>query len=176
MSDTGDNNFDRPLSLLQRWSQRKHQQSNKSASAVSRNESTPISTEVSSNIFKQQDLPAVESLDENSEVSMFFSDRVSEALKRQALRRLFHMHKFNVCDGLDDYADDYTAFQPLGEIVTAYQQLRQEHEKLKQANNEVQDHHADKHPTEPDESETESATRQNPTNTDSADAAEQKEG
>ncbi len=175
MSDAGDNNFDHPQSLLQRWSQRKHQQSNKSASVGPRNESTPINTEAPSNIVKQQDLPAVESLDENSEVSMFFSDRVSETLKRQALRRLFHMDKFNVCDGLDDYADDYTVFQPLGEIVTAYQRLRREREKFRQANNEVQDHHADKHPTEPDESETESATRQNPADADSTDAAEQEE-
>jgi hypothetical protein len=76
-------------------------------------------------------LPSIDSLDENSELSMFLSDKVSESIKRQALRKIFHMDKFNVCDGLDDYAEDYTGFEALGDVMTAHQRLRLEREQEK---------------------------------------------
>ncbi len=66
-----------------------------------------------------EDMPPLESLDENSDVSPFLSAGVSEALRRAALRKLFRSAKFNVCDGLDDYAEDYTKFAPLGNTITA---------------------------------------------------------
>jgi hypothetical protein len=65
------------------------------------------------------DMPPIESLDEHSDYSGFLSEKVSESLRRQALRKLFHSAAFNVCDGLDDYDDDYTSFAGLGDIVTA---------------------------------------------------------
>ncbi len=134
MSDSSDMNHT-GSTFLQRWSQRKRQQSETvefrgSQNASSSPESVPA---MNDNIVSEQELPSIDSLDENSEVSMFFSEGVSDAIKRRALRKLFHMDKFNVCDGLDDYAEDYTVFQPLGNIVTAYQRLREENEKLKQA-------------------------------------------
>lgn len=62
-----------------------------------------------------------------------------------ALRKLFHMDKFNVCDGLDDYAEDYTRFEPLGEMITAHQRLREERESLnrlaKEKDQEAQPEH-----------------------------------
>ena len=66
-----------------------------------------------------EDMPPLEELDENSDVSPFLSAGVSEALRRAALRKLFRSAKFNVCDGLDDYAEDYTKFAPLGDTITA---------------------------------------------------------
>lgn len=65
------------------------------------------------------DMPPLESLDATSDYSGFLSSKVSETLRRAALRKLFHSGAFNVPDGLDDYAEDFTAFSALGEVVTA---------------------------------------------------------
>lgn len=65
------------------------------------------------------DMPPIESLTEDSDVSGFFSPKVSEELRKLALRRLFHTSKFNVRDGLDDYDGDFRSFTPLGDVVTA---------------------------------------------------------
>ena len=81
-----------------------------------------------------QDMPPLESLDEHSDYSGFFSPGVSEKLRKQALRKLFHLDLYNVTDGLDDYAEDYTKFAPLGNILTADMRLQQERaEKLAKA-------------------------------------------
>jgi len=72
-----------------------------------------------------QDMPPLESLDEHSDYSGFLSPGVSEKLRRQALRKLFHLDQYNITDGLDDYAEDYTKFDLLGNIVTADMRLRQ---------------------------------------------------
>lgn len=63
--------------------------------------------------------PPLESLDEHSDYSAFLSPEVSEHLQRLALRKLFHSAKFNLTDGLDDYAEDYRSFAALGDVVTA---------------------------------------------------------
>ena len=65
------------------------------------------------------DMPPLESLSGESDVSGFLAKGVSEGLRRAALRKLFHSPKFNVCDGLDDYCDDFTNFAPLGSTITA---------------------------------------------------------
>lgn len=64
----------------------------------------------------------MDSLDANDKTAnfkAFLADGVSEALKKQALRKLFSAEVFNIRDGLDDYDDDYTKFTPLGDTVTA---------------------------------------------------------
>ena len=66
-----------------------------------------------------EDMPPLESLGENSDYSGFLSPEVSDGLRRLALRKLFHGADFNVCDGLDDYAEDFTSFEKLGDLVTA---------------------------------------------------------
>ncbi|MEA2080416.1 MAG: DUF3306 domain-containing protein, partial [Pseudomonadota bacterium] len=43
---------------------------------------------------------------------------VSEKLRAQVLRKLFHLPGFHLPDGLDDYDDDFTQFAKLGDIVT----------------------------------------------------------
>lgn len=67
----------------------------------------------------EDELPPLEALDENSDYSAFMSPRVSGALRKQALRKLFRSQKFNYICELDDYIDDYTSFPALGDIVTA---------------------------------------------------------
>ncbi|MBL4711112.1 MAG: DUF3306 domain-containing protein [Gammaproteobacteria bacterium] len=65
------------------------------------------------------DMPPIESLTADSDYTGFMSPKVSDALRRLALRKLFHGAEFNICDGLDDYDGDYTSFAKLGNIVTA---------------------------------------------------------
>ena len=64
------------------------------------------------------DMPPIESLDKDSDFSMFMSPKVSEQLRTQALRKLFHLPAFNITDGLNDYDEDYTQFAGLGDVVT----------------------------------------------------------
>ena len=66
-----------------------------------------------------EDMPSLDSLDENSDYSGFLSPGVSEGLRRRALRKLFMSAAFNVRDGLDDYDEDFTNFEALGDIVTS---------------------------------------------------------
>jgi hypothetical protein len=66
-----------------------------------------------------EDMPSIDSLDENSDYSGFLSPGVSEGLRRRALRKLFMSAVFNVRDGLDDYDEDFTNFEALGDIVTS---------------------------------------------------------
>ncbi|WP_455222157.1 DUF3306 domain-containing protein [Kaarinaea lacus] len=83
-----------------------------------------------------EDMPPLESLDENSDYSAFFSPRVSETLRRQALQKLFHLPQFNISDGLNDYDDDYTQHEKLGSVVT--------HEVKRALQRNAEKHRADK--------------------------------
>ncbi len=74
-------------------------------------------------------MPALDTLDEHSDYSGFLSPKVSEGLRKAALRKLFHLPQFNVHDGLDDCCEDLTGFTPLGDIVTADMRYRLELEK-----------------------------------------------
>lgn len=73
-----------------------------------------------------EDMPPLESIDEGGSITAFFSPRVSEGLRRAALRRLFRQPKYNVVDMLDDYAEDYSKPAALGSIVTADMRYRAE--------------------------------------------------
>lgn len=70
-------------------------------------------------VLTDADMPPIEDLDEDSDFSPFLSSGVSGKLRAAALRKLFRSAKFNICDGLDDYAEDYTKFEPLGDVITA---------------------------------------------------------
>jgi len=59
------------------------------------------------------ELPPVDSLTPESDFSVFMHKQVDEKLRRAALRKLFSDPAFNVVDGLDDYADDYTQLETL---------------------------------------------------------------
>ncbi|MFU8896129.1 MAG: DUF3306 domain-containing protein [Gammaproteobacteria bacterium] len=66
-----------------------------------------------------EDMPPIESLTEDSDFSGFMSPRVSAALRKQALRKLFRSSKFNVISELDDYTEDFRNYPALGDLVTA---------------------------------------------------------
>ena len=65
------------------------------------------------------DIPPVDDLDQNSDYAQFMSPKVSEKVRQAALKKLFQLPGMNIVDGLDDYAEDYTYFTPLGDIITA---------------------------------------------------------
>lgn len=75
-------------------------------------------TEPANRPLTDADLPALDALDRDSDYSGFLSEGVSEALRRQALRKLFHQPQFNIRDGLNDYDEDFTHFTPLGDKLT----------------------------------------------------------
>ncbi len=115
-------------SFLSRWSRRKLERENDELpiagdeDALRDRESAGEAAgepEPEQRVLTDDDMPDVETIDENSVVADFFSPGVSRDLRTKALRKLFHSGKFNVRDGLDDYDGDYTRFEKLGDIVTA---------------------------------------------------------
>ena len=118
--------LDSKESMLRRWSRRK-QEAAQATPAVE--EALPIDTEDSLGtkapveaedkpVMTDADMPAIESLDEDSDYSGFMSEGVSDELRNLALRKLFKAPVFNIRDGLDEYDEDYTYFEKLGDIVT----------------------------------------------------------
>ncbi|MET0065916.1 MAG: DUF3306 domain-containing protein [Candidatus Thiodiazotropha sp.] len=101
--------------FLNRWSRRKLEAENAPARAPEpaepRAEAPPL--------LSDDDMPPLESLDEHSHYAGFLSPGVSEGLRQAALQKLFSSTCFNVCDGLDDYAEDFTRFEKLGDLMTA---------------------------------------------------------
>lgn len=85
-------------------------------------------------VLSDEDMPPLESLNEDSDYSGFLSPGVSESLRKLALRKMFLSSKYNVTDGLDDYAEDFTKFAPLGNIITSdmRHQIEMEAERAKQ--------------------------------------------
>jgi hypothetical protein len=113
---------ERGQGLLARWSQRKLEGETGAATPSEAPEpaevasvGTPESLEAA---LTDADMPPLESLGEDSDYRGFLSPKVSEALRKAALRKLFRQSRFNAVDGLDDYAEDYTSFEPLGDLVT----------------------------------------------------------
>lgn len=107
--------------FIQRWSRRKHADRKRADDEVDLQASTAglSSEEIDEDLPCDDDMPSIDSLDEDSDYSAFMSPKVSEALRTLALRKLFHGQSFNIRDGLDDYDDDFTSFTKLGDVVTA---------------------------------------------------------
>ncbi len=108
--------------FLHRWSRRK-------LNAEEEGIQAPIITETEHQETPppdDDDMPPLESLDEESDFSGFLSPAVSESLRKLALRKLFHSPGFNLCDGLDDYDEDFRNFTALGQIATAEMRRRLE--------------------------------------------------
>jgi Protein of unknown function (DUF3306) len=119
---------DNKESALSRWSRRKLE-ADQLAPAVE--ESVQLDTEAglttvdqaaadaeTKPVLTDADMPDIESLDEDSDFSGFMSVGVSDKLRNLALRKLFKAPVFNIRDGLDEYDEDYTYFEKLGDIVT----------------------------------------------------------
>lgn len=128
--------------LLSRWSRLKRdtgrapEESNGTVAKVPAAADVPDAGETipAREHLTDDDMPSLESLDENSDYSGFFSPKVSEGVRRAALRKLFRSAMFNITDGLDDYDDDFRNFEALGDIITAdvRQQMEREAEKAKE--------------------------------------------
>lgn len=108
-------------------------QVNKEASPVNK-EASPINKDPSpelnqdKELLRDKDMPDLDTLDEDSDYSGFLSPGVSEKLRKLALRKLFQGQSFNLCDGLDDYDEEFTSFEKLGDIVTADMRFQLEEE------------------------------------------------
>jgi len=116
--------IDNEDSFVSRWSRRKHE----SKYGIKKTAADKSTAEIQESAERQQapvkilsddDMPDIESLTPDSDYTGFLSPGVSETLRKLALRRLFRSEVFNVCDGLDDYDDDYTQFEILGNTLTA---------------------------------------------------------
>ena len=138
-------NQDTKESVLSRWSRRKLETEqpapmveepvpmdleadlNAAEQAATEDEAKPVLTDA--------DMPDIESLDENSDFSGFMSAGVSDKLRNLALRKLFKAPVFNIRDGLDEYDEDYTYFEKLGDIVTCdmKHQIEMQEKKLREA-------------------------------------------
>jgi hypothetical protein len=70
-----------------------------------------------------EDLPDVNTLDQNSDYSLFMRKGTPEHLKRLALKKLFHSDPaLAVLDGLNDYDEDYSMIGMVAEAIsTRYQ-------------------------------------------------------
>lgn len=70
-------------------------------------------------------LPPADKLSFESDFTGFMDTRVDEAVRRIALKTLFSDPRFNITDGLDDYAEDYAALEDLpAAIVDQLQHAR----------------------------------------------------
>ena len=123
-------------SFLQRFHRRKQQARRTDGDEATPSERLPSgepSPAAPAPELTDADMPPIESLTVDSDYSGFLSSKVSESLRRAALRKLFHSSELNVIDGLDDYAEDFTSFAALGDLVTAEMRHRIEVEARKQA-------------------------------------------
>ena len=77
-------------------------------------------------LLSDEDMPELATLTSQSDVSMFFNKGVSNALRSAALKTLFQLPKYNIRDGLNDYDEDYTYFEPLGDTVTCDMKFHKE--------------------------------------------------
>ena len=129
-------------SFLKRWSQLKRrarlEESEKEPAAGPAEEAKAEEGRVSTDaerVLTDEDMPPLESLNADSDYSGFMSPGVSESLRKLALRKMFLSSKYNITDGLDDYAEDFTKFAPLGNIITSDMRHQMEMEAEKATRN-----------------------------------------
>lgn len=135
-------------SLIHRWSKQKSQKTRdddenrpekthpESSEALSDVDADTPAGQVGEEEKEPVELPPIDSLDADSDYSMFMSPEVDEGIKKLALRKLFKSPIFNVVDGLNDYDDDFTTFEALGDIVTSDMKF---HEERKRAERELEE-------------------------------------
>jgi len=111
-----------------RWSRRKQEVANETAvedlpeivgdTEVIIDEETLAEQKLAKlNTLTDEDMPDIETLNEDSDFSGFMSTGVSETLRKMALQKLFHGKTYNIRDGLDEYDGDYTSFEKLDPSV-----------------------------------------------------------
>lgn len=125
---------ERDEAFLRRWSRRKY------AARAEEPAATPVPAEQvepqpPEKILTDADMPPIESLNEESDFSMFLSSGVSETLRRQALRKLFMLPSVNQRCPLDSEWYDCRNTEALGNIIThdMREEMAREAQKLKDA-------------------------------------------
>jgi hypothetical protein len=117
-------------SFLQRWSTRKRAAQQLPPDPPNSAETPPMmaetdksqaqaimTAETQEKPLTDADMPSLDSLTPQTDMQPFFSQGVSEGLRREAFRALFKQAQFNQCDGMDIYARNYNDFKPLGDII-----------------------------------------------------------
>lgn len=123
-------------SIISRWSRRKLEAEQAPAVIEPAIEQAPAANENAvEKPLTDADMPDIESLTEASDFSLFMSSGVSDELRNLALRKLFRAPVFNIRDGLDEYDEDYTSFEKLGDIITCdmKHQIEVQQQKLREA-------------------------------------------
>jgi len=117
--------------LLARWSRLKRASAThggeeatapKHGTAETRRDSPGKSSDNPASVGTDEALPALPSIDElnaDSDFQPFMDPRVDDGMRRAALKKLFRNPDFNVCDGLDVYAEDYTKLEKLTPAMVA---------------------------------------------------------
>ena len=125
-------------SRLHRWSKQKTEVKEAEETPVEQPDETEIDpvSQIDAEKQNEQDeekppveLPDIETLGDDDDYSMFMSSEVDASLKKLALRKLFKAPFFNIRDGLNDYDEDFTTFQELGDIVTSDMKFHAERKK-----------------------------------------------
>jgi len=105
---------------LSRWSRRKHE----SARAERAPDPAPAAPADAAGSAPPA-LPPLDQLGAESDFSAFMDKRVDDGLRRLALKKLFRDPRFNVTDGLDVYAEDYSKLGDLPpELVDTLEHVR----------------------------------------------------
>lgn len=110
-------------------------------------------------LLTDEDMPAIETITSKSDMSMFFNRGVSRELRKAALKHLFGLPALNITDGLNDYDEDYTTFEPLGDIVTSDMRFHAER-KARLAEEEEARKLAEAAESEEDSDETEASSKE----------------
>lgn len=151
MPDNPSNNNE---SFVSRWSRRKQQVAEEGRDVVATKEAIEKVEELDPEQLKaeklselnkltDEDMPDIETLNEDSDFSGFMSTSVSEGLRNLALKKLFMGASYNIRDGLDEYDGDYTKFEKMPKSmvtsdmrhmveVEAKKKLEKEQEEAKQ--------------------------------------------
>lgn len=113
-------------SFLQRWSRRKAEARSAAPAPVEEPEGSPEAEAAAPEEpapIDPESLPDIDSLDANSDFSVFMRPGVPEHLRTRALRKLWRLDPiYSKLDGLVEYGEDYSiATWPKGVIRTAYQ-------------------------------------------------------
>jgi hypothetical protein len=110
---------------LRRWSRRKLEVARETAPVDTPPRATPVAAvdggvpEIAISTVRPAapvdplTLPPVETLAADADFTAYLQPNVDEAVRRQALKRIFADPRFNVMDGLDVYIDDYTKTVPI---------------------------------------------------------------
>ena len=100
-----------PEPFLARWSRRKEE--------ARREVPEPVPDKAADSKAPPPELPPLDKLTIESDYRGFFHPKVSEDMRRAALKKLFSDPHFNVMDGLDVYIDDYSKSEPIPAAMLA---------------------------------------------------------